>query len=166
MKTLLILRHGEAEQGIPNHDIERALKKHGEQAAQAAGEEVRRQIQQMQPGTQLDLIISSAAHRAQQTAKQAAQTAGYDGPIEKLETLYLSGGPQHLEVLAGLNETCQNVLLVGHNPDLEDLVNRLRGEYVPLTTGALVGIALDTDSWRTMSAVPGTLRFVFFAKES
>ena len=74
MKTLLILRHGEAEQGIPNHDFERSLKKSGEQEAQAAGAEVRRR------GIPLDLIISSAALRAQQTAKRAAQTVGYDGP--------------------------------------------------------------------------------------
>ncbi len=160
MKTLLILRHGEAEQGIPKHDLERALKKHGEQEAQAAGAEVRRR------GIQLDLIICSAARRTQQTAKRAAQTVAYNGPIEKLETLYLSGIPQHLEVLAGLNSACQNVLLVGHNPDLEDLVNRLTGEYTPLTTGALVGIDLNTDSWKTISASPGTLRFVFFAGES
>ena len=80
--------------------------------------------------------------------------------------MYLSGVPQHLEVLAGLNSACQNVLLVGHNPDLEDLVNRLTGEYTPLTTGALVGLDLNTDSWKTISASPGTLRFVFFAGES
>ena len=160
MKTLLILRHGEAEQGIPKHDFERALKKRGEQEAQAAGAAVRRR------GIQLDLIICSAAQRTQQTAKRAAQTVAYNGPIEKLETLYLSGVPQHLEVLAGLNSACQNVLLVGHNPDLEDLVNRLTGEYTPLTTGALVGIDLNTNSWKTISASPGTLRFVFFAGES
>ena len=160
MKTLLILRHGEAEQGIPNHDFERSLKKSGEQEAQAAGAEVRRR------GIPLDLIICSAALRAQQTAKRAAQTVGYDRPIEKLDTLYLSGVPQHLEILAGLDDACQNVLLVGHNPDLEDLINRLTGGYVPLTTGALVGINFDTDSWKTMSASPGILRFVFFADES
>lgn len=160
MKTLLILRHGEAEQGIPNHDIDRALEKRGAQEAQAAGEEIRRR------DIQLDLIICSAARRAQQTAGRAAQAAGYDGLIEKLETLYLSGVPQHLEVLTGLDDGRQNVLLVGHNPDLEDLVNRLTGEYVPLTTGALVSIELHTDSWKTMRASVGELRFVFFAGES
>lgn len=155
MKTLLILRHGKAQQGSPEHDFERGLKKRGTQQAEQAGEEVRHQE------IRLDLIVSSAARRARQTAKRAARTAGYEGLITKLDSLYLSGLTQHLDVVAGLDDACRTVLLVGHNPDLEDLVGRLSGQDLPLPTGALVGIDLDTPSWKTLSGAPGRLRFVF-----
>lgn len=160
MKTLLILRHGKAQQGGPERDFERGLKKRGTQQAEQAGEEVGRQ------GIRLDLIVSSAARRARQTAKRAARTAGYEGVITKLDSLYLSGLTQHLAVLTGLDDGCQAVLLVGHNPDLEDLVSRLSGQDLPLPTGALVGIDLDSPSWKTLTSAPGRLRFVFVSGQN
>lgn len=154
MKTLLILRHGKARQGSPEGDFERSLKKRGTQQAERAGEELSRR------GIRLDLIVSSAARRARQTAKRAARTAGYTGVIAKLDSLYLSGLAEHLAVLAGLDDACRAVLLVGHNPDLADLLRRLSGHDLPLPTGVLIGLELDTPSWKTVASAPGTLRFV------
>ncbi len=155
VKTLLILRHGKARPDDPEHDFARGLKKRGARQAEQAGQEISRQ------GIRLDVVVSSAARRARQTAKRAARTAGYAGSIVKLDSLYLSGPARHLEVLAGLDDACRAVLLVGHNPDLEDLVSRLSGRLLPLPTGALVGIDLDTPSWNTLTSTPGRLRFVF-----
>ena len=154
MKTLLILRHGKARQGSPEGDFGRGLKKRGTRQAEWAGEELGRL------GIRLDLVVSSAARRARQTAKQAARTAGYGGVIATLDSLYLSGLAQHLAVLAGLDDACRAVLLVGHNPDLEDLLSRLSGHNLPLPTGTLVGLELDTPSWKTVASAPSTLRFV------
>ncbi len=155
VKTLLILRHGKAQQGNPERDFERSLKKRGVQQAKQAGEEVGRQR------IRLDLIVSSSARRARQTAKRAARTADYEGMITTLDSLYLSGLAQHLDVLTGLDDACQSVLLVGHNPDLEDLVSRLSDQDLSLPTGALVGIELNIPSWKTLASAPGKLRFVF-----
>ena len=62
--------------------------------------------------------------------------------------LYMSGFRAYLRVLARVDDRHGSVLLVGHNPDLEALVEHLTHRPVSLPTAALVCLELDTDSWK------------------
>jgi phosphohistidine phosphatase len=161
MKTLLVLRHGKsswASPGLGDHD--RPLKGRGRRAAVRMGEELK--------GRDLvpDLILSSTAERARATAEAAAEAAGCADRVKLTRELYLSGVDHQLRTVAThASKEHQRVMIVGHNPTLEDLVEHLTGEDVRLTTGNLACIDLDVESWRQLPGAKGELRFVLRPRE-
>ncbi len=161
MKTLLVLRHGKSSWGSPSlADHDRPLKKRGRRDAARMGRELR--ARDLVP----DLIVSSTAQRARSTARRAAEAAGCGDRIVETEKLYLSAVTSHLEILAEHAEDGhQRVMVVAHNPTLEDLVEHLTGEDVGLTTANLARVDLDIDSWAELPQAHGELRFVLRPKE-
>jgi len=159
MKTLLILRHGKSDWGQPIPDHDRPLTGRGKRAAVRMGEEIR--DRDLVP----DLILSSTAKRARATAKRAKKACGYEGQTIKAAELYLSGVVGHLEVLSEVGPSHPRVLIVGHNPDLEDLVHELTGAAIAMPTAALACIDLELDSWAGVARAKGTLRFVLSPRE-
>ena len=89
----------------------------------------------------------------------------YDGKSLKQQKLYLSGVRRHLDLLRQVDDACNRVLLVGHNPTLEQLVERLTAQQVTLPTGTLVCLDLETDAWTKISEASGRLRFTVKPKE-
>ena len=57
------------------------------------------------------------------------------------------------------------VMLIGHNPDSEELASRLCGESVILRTADLVRIDFETEDWTQATAGRGTLTLVLRARE-
>ncbi len=156
MKTLLILRHGKsswADNGMDDHD--RPLKGRGKRSAKLIGETLKR----------LDLvpdrIVTSTAKRASETAVRVSKASGFHGALERTRDLYLSGADSYVRTLIARAEASdERVMLVGHNPDCENLVHRLSGAREPITTANLACIDFDVDAWEDVAATPGTLRFV------
>jgi phosphohistidine phosphatase len=143
MKTLLILRHAKSAWDDPDvADHERPLNKRGKREAPRMGQLLR--DENLVP----DLIVSSTAKRARRTAKLVAEASGYEGEIELAETLYLAGAEAYLDALSKVPDQFQRVMVVGHNPGLEELVEVLTGEAESLPTAALAEIALSIVSWR------------------
>jgi phosphohistidine phosphatase len=64
--------------------------------------------------------------------------------------LYEAGGEKLREVLASLADEPATVLLIAHNPGLEELLESLIGVYTPLTTAALARIELSINSWHDL----------------
>lgn len=160
MKTLLVLRHGKSswtDRELADHD--RPLKGRGERNATRIGREIRRR--RVAP----DLVISSTARRARATAGLAAEACGYDNPIEETRELYLTGAGHQLEVVAARAGQADRVLIVGHNPTVEDLVERLTGEEVRMTTANLACVDLEIDSWAQLPTAAGELRFLLRPRE-
>lgn len=154
MKTLLVLRHAKAKRnGWADYD--RPLTRRGKRDAPHIGEWV------AQMGLTPDLIVASGAKRAAQTARLAAEAAGYAGEVMLSEALYDSDPERHLEVLRGLPDNADVVMLVGHNPAFEELVEILTGETVTLATAALAQIELDLRSWAEVAARTGRLKGVY-----
>ena len=142
MKTLLLLRHAKSswkKDNLPDHD--RPLNKRGKQDAPRMGKLIQSK------GLVPDLIISSTAKHAQKTARLVAEESGYDGEIEFDRDLYAFEPSAYLEKLTLIGDHIQIVLLVGHNPGLEELLDQLTGEYLPMPTAALAHINLLIDSW-------------------
>ena len=99
-----------------------------------------------------DIIISSDAVRARMTAQAVAATAGYARDIVANPSLYHATPDDLIDVLNGVSDDAQIVLIVGHNPGLEDLVQLLTSESHGLPTAALVELDLPIQRWSDLDA--------------
>jgi phosphohistidine phosphatase len=123
---LWLLRHAEAEDGLPDDD--RPLTERGAMQADAAG----RALAVL--GVQVDACLSSPKLRALQTAERACEPIGVPVTVEPA----LSGEPFDVrELTAGLGD----VLLVGHDPSFSLLLHDLTGAQARMKKGGLAGIS-------------------------
>jgi phosphohistidine phosphatase len=162
MKTLLVLRHAKSSWNDTSlDDHERPLNKRGRRDGPRMGELVREH--RLTP----DVIMSSDAVRARLTAEAVAQAARYAGEILLDRRLYIASSRDILAVLRTVRETnAGTVMIVGHNPGLEELVAQLTGEQQDLPTAALGQIGLPIDRWRDLKvSTRGTLLGLWRAKE-
>jgi phosphohistidine phosphatase len=143
---LLLLRHAKSDWSVDMDDFSRPLKKRGRRAAKQIGRWLREQ--HLIP----DIILSSPATRALETAQRVCRQLDidesaiiYDSRIYEADALTL---------LTILKTSCheRRVLLVGHNPGLEDLLLKLIPDSIPLSangkclpTAALAQLAFEGD---------------------
>jgi phosphohistidine phosphatase len=142
MKTLLILRHAKSswkDGSLPDHD--RPLNKRGKADAPRMGALLRRE--ELLP----DLILCSTAKRARTTAKLALKESGYEGELRLDRELYSFDAEPYLEALAEVEDGHRCVMVVGHNPAMEDLVEILVGHFERMPTAALAHIDLPIERW-------------------
>ena len=153
MKTLLVLRHAKSSWNDPAlDDHERPLNKRGRRDAPRMGELVR------EHGLIPDVVISSDAVRARLTAEAVAEAARYAGEILLDPHLYVACPADILSLLPKVRENPKTVMIVGHNPGLEELVEQLTGERQDLPTAALAQIDLPIEQWRDLKlSTRGTL---------
>ena len=52
-----------------------------------------------------------------------------------------------IDVVKGAPPSAVRVMIVGHNPGLEDLVSQLSGEHVGLSTATLVHLEVAVERW-------------------
>ena len=105
-----------------------------------------------------DIVISSDAVRARLTAEAVAAAARYRGAILLDPQLYLADPAGIISVLRELRENADTVMIVGHNPGLEELVEQLTGDPLEMPTAALAAVVLPIDSWRDLdTSTRGTL---------
>ena len=135
MKNLIVIRHAKSDWGDPLlEDRDRPLNRRGlRDAPFMAGRLAHR-------GLRPDLVFSSPARRARETAAYMAEKAGVDpAAIELNEVIYMQGPQVLWELLRDLDDRWSCVYLVGHNPDLSRLVGELLGEgFVTLPTCSTV----------------------------
>jgi phosphohistidine phosphatase len=146
MKTLLLLRHAKSswkDSSIADHD--RPLNKRGEKAAPAMGRLLK--TEKLVP----DLILSSTAVRARSTAEAVARSSSYRGKVELLESLYLATAGKLLsEAQTHAPDSATRLLLVAHNPGMEDLVEILSGKRESFPTAGLAVFEVLIESWRKL----------------
>ena len=147
MKTILLLRHAKAEgRHSSKPDFERKLNQRGRTDAAALGEMLASQHQQA------DLIISSSAARCRQTAGIVARAIGVKASCQSFsKQLYEVSPAKWIKRLHKLPETAATAMLVGHNPDCEELVRTLTGSGVGMRTCALAVLRHD-GSWKDVAA--------------
>ncbi|MET0090458.1 MAG: histidine phosphatase family protein [Candidatus Thiodiazotropha sp.] len=164
MRELMLLRHGKSDWAEQVEDFKRPLKDRGRRGAQLIG--VWLQQHQLKP----DYVISSPAVRALDTADKTVKVMGLDyESIVQDRRIYAARLEDLLKVLAGIPETPQRVLLVGHNPSLEVLAEYLQGERIPLPkdgkllpTATLARIAMP-DDWSDLQSAQGSLQEIIRA---
>ena len=129
---LWLLRHGEAEPHGERPDPERRLTPRGEEQSRAAG----RAFAAIE--LRFHLVFTSPRVRALDTARIALEVMGGGEPVvhEPLNAEFDAA-----EALAIAAEE-ERTLLVGHNPDLEQVVHDLTGAAIELKKGGVAGIRL------------------------
>lgn len=147
MKRLLILRHAKSSWADTSQDDwQRPLNERGRRDAPRVGEWMRER------SVMPDVIITSDAVRARTTADAVAEAAGYSREILVAPSLYHAKPDDVLGVLNDVRDEMRTVLIVGHNPGLEDLVLLLTRIHHGLVTAALVELAVPIDSWSELDA--------------
>lgn len=149
MKTLLIMRHAKSswhDTGLA--DERRPLNERGEQAARRMGSLLREQA--LCP----DLVLSSSALRATESADLLVQAGGFTCPVQQKPELYLAPPSTYIEVLCRLPAAVRVALAIGHNPGLEELVARLSGMRERLPTGSIAQFVLRLATWAELAHLP------------
>jgi phosphohistidine phosphatase len=147
MKTLLLLRHAKSswkDAALADHD--RPLNKRGKAEAPRVGEWLRKN--DLVP----DLILASTARRAHKTAERVAEASGYAGEVQLEADLYLGDPEDYLDALQGVSDKYECVLVVGHNPGIEEFLELLTRSDELLPTAALAQISLPIEHWRQLTA--------------
>ena len=160
MKKLLLLRHAKsswADASLP--DFERPLNERGMRAAPLIGKFMR--AQKILP----DLIICSPAKRARETIALVLKAAGIRPELRYDERIYEATVSRLFEVISQIEDNKREVLLVGHNPGFENLLERLTGKAERMPTAALAQIILNSENWSEAAAKRGRLEWLTKAKE-
>ena len=160
MKTLYVLRHAKSSwKDLKLSDFERPLNKRGKKAAPVMGKLM------LEKGLLPELIISSPAERAKQTANLIKDSAKIHSEIKFDERIYEASTNTLVHILSEVNANISSVMIVGHNPGFEGIVGILTGEYERMPTAALAVIQLNIDSWQEVTQDCGNLITVFRPKE-
>jgi phosphohistidine phosphatase len=134
-EQLWFLRHGEAEPHDARPDPERRLTPRGEEQSRAAG----RALAAL--GLNFQLAVTSPRVRATDTLRLACESLGCEQVVHKpLGKGFEVGDAIELSRAAGPSK---RVLLVGHNPDFEQVLYDLTGARLELKKGAIAGVRLS-----------------------
>jgi phosphohistidine phosphatase len=151
MKTLLLMRHAKSSWDLPQQkDFDRPLNERGRKAAPLMGRYLRRQ--KMRP----DLVLCSPAERARQTAELFITAAHLTNELRFDERIYDASADNLLQVVAQVEDEARAVLVIGHNPGMEELI---------LPTAALAVIELNIERWADARAMSGQLVWLKRPKE-
>lgn len=160
MKTLLLMRHAKASPSAAGvADFDRVLLEEGRVAAALVGSFLKREK------FTVDVALTSPAVRARETIEQVLQGAGMSLTVRADQRLYEGGSLLVLDVISEVEDDLRTVFLVGHNPVLEEVVQRLTGESVHLSPGTLTQVELDAARWSEIHAAKHKLCRVVRAKD-
>ncbi|GAY09871.1 histidine phosphatase family protein [Pseudonocardia sp. N23] len=150
-RRLVILRHAKSDWSTDAPDHSRPLNVRGRRDGPEAGRWLR-----MNVGT-LDVVVCSSSTRTRQTW-ELASAALRDAPEAQFtDDVYDASAIDLLDVVRGLPDSASCVLLIGHNPGIEDLTTLLAGELLPMTTSA-VAVLTWPGSWSDVGLIPATLQ--------
>lgn len=160
MKTLLLLRHAKSSKDDPSlKDFDRPLNARGKKDTQLIGTYIRNQKMNA------DLVISSPAERARQTAELVLKSAGLKVELTFDKRIYEASGRRFLNVISQVEDTANTVILIGHNSGFEELFEALIGEARHLPTASLTCIELDVEKWSKVRTGVGYLKWLVAPKE-
>jgi phosphohistidine phosphatase len=164
MKVLSIVRHAKAErpEAYPN-DFSRPLTARGHKDAARLGA----LLGTVEPP--VDCILSSPAARAAQTADHMAAELGYAKTVGWEQGIYLASAEALMEILRHVPEEAEHVMVIGHNPGLEELAAGLcsgapDNSVLTLITATLAHFELDIARWSQIRWGAGQLRLLVPAK--
>ena len=155
MKTLVLLRHGKSSwENAGLRDYDRPLTPRGRGAAELMGEELRRR------GLDFDAVLSSPARRATETLELFEPAFGKPLDIRFDEDVYAASWRTLLKIVQSAERKANRLLIVGHNPGLQNLAVELGGDaefarHFP--TASVAAISLPVKSWRDVRSGAGTI---------
>lgn len=161
MKTLYIVRHAKSSwdhPGLP--DYERPLLDNGKRKTEKIIEYLIHQ------DAKPDLILSSHAIRAKETAALIAKGLSYQADkIQILTIIYQGNEDDLINLIYGLPNEKNSIMIVGHNPTFTSLANHFLAEPIDwLPTSGVVCIEFKTDKWENIIGAEKRTKFVISPK--
>jgi len=152
LKTLGLFRHAKSGWADPRaRDFDRPLSERGERGAALMGKHI------LDTGLKFDRVVASPAVRVTETIERASKAYGRSFPVEWDRRIYLASSATLIDLLREIGGDPAAVLMVGHNPGLEDVIfdlvpddgsSPLRDEVeVKFPTAAFAVLELDIASW-------------------
>lgn len=146
MKTLLLMRHAKSSWKNPKlRDHDRPLSNRGHRDAAFMGEILKEK--ELLP----QIMLASTAVRVSETVAEFVKSSGCTAEIKYQDALYLAEAETYLAALRGLPLEVERVMLVGHNPGLEGLLQNLTGRIEPLETATVAYISLPIALWSDLA---------------
>ncbi len=153
MKRLTLVRHAHAKVGVaPLTDFERPLSRRGKSEAKSTAASLR--AAKLVP----DLLISSPAKRALQTAQIIAQELQLpERQVRRDEALYLAEPAAILQVIHATGPRIGHLMIVGHNPGISVTADALApaAELGEFATGSACTMEMDAPQWPAVRAGGG-----------
>jgi len=149
--TLILLRHAKSDWSGHEADHDRPLATRGRQQAPDAGRWLAANVDS------IDLAVVSTAKRARTTWALVSDELEQPPRTRHDDDAYAASVSELLDIVRHLDEALGTVVLVGHNPGIENLAETLTGESLPMPTSALAVIEL-TSTWDGAGRVRGLLR--------
>lgn len=160
MLTLYLLRHAKSSwDDASKQDFERPLSNRGRKACALIGEYIE------ENEIDFDLVLVSTALRTRQTIELVKERAKIRGEVRYDQRIYEATVSQLLEVIGQVDSDRKSVLLVGHNPGIEELLALLTGAPQPVTTANFARIRIKATKWSASLANKGTLDWIIRPKE-
>jgi len=144
-RRLIALRHAKSDWSGAVADHDRPLAGRGRREAALAGRWLR------ENAADIDLVVCSSAKRARQTWKLVAKQLDNAPPARVDDRLYAASVRGLLAVVRKLPESARAVLLIGHNPGLEELVADLGGVGWPMKTSS-IAVLSSRSEWAEVGA--------------
>ncbi|WP_137813327.1 SixA phosphatase family protein [Gandjariella thermophila] len=148
-RSLVVLRHAKSAWPEDTPDAHRPLADRGRRDAPAAGRWLRTHLDR------IDLVVCSPAVRARQTWELVSGQLKTPPAVREDERVYEASAETLLAVTRDLPGDAHTVVLVGHNPGLEDLVALLTGDRQQVKTSTIAVLA-GSGAWA--DAGPGWAR--------
>ena len=160
MKKLILMRHAQAITQDNNlDDYDRSLNKNGVKEAKEVGERL------LNKNFKADLIISSPAKRAIQTAEIISNEIKYKKSILPNQYIYEAYVNTLQEIISFIHDDNDTVFLIGHNPSISVLAYMFCNLKENIPTAATVEINFDCNSWLEVSQQNATLISYDFPKD-
>lgn len=155
------MRHGKAEEGNDKADYKRKLISKGIKRSQKIG-----QMLKDRKG-KIDSILCSNANRTVETAEIMATL--FDFPhqeIQKAKELYLCPAGVMMDFFYSLDNTISNVLFIGHNPGISELVTSIGDKLIDwMPTSSLIAVEINTNNWEEIGNASAKIAFSLSPKK-
>jgi phosphohistidine phosphatase len=149
--TLIVLRHAKSDWTGDEGDLVRPLAKRGRRQGRESARWIVANVER------IDLAVVSPAVRTQRTWDLVAEELENPPTAQIDDRIYGASAGALVEVVQGLPASAATVVLIGHNPGLEELVALLTGDWVPMRTSAVAVIDVP-GSWARTGDGSATLR--------
>ncbi len=152
-KTLILVRHAQAEQPMLTEDSQRKLTAKGKSDANELGYLLKEQ------GIMYPQLFCSTAVRALNTAKLIAPAIGLSTEHVKMhEELYNASVNDMLSFISSLDNTTETVAIVAHNPTVSYVAEYFTDEpFMSFPPGSAAIIQFEMDSWNMLTHKSGRL---------
>ena len=163
MRKLILIRHAKSswdDSFIKDHD--RTLSERGLNDAPLVGKFLNKK--NIIP----DLILTSTAKRASNTAELILnEIDDKNVKIQYDKNIYLTGPGKIIDIISKIEDNIKILLVVGHNPDMQMLVERLTNKHFSHPKFSTAGVAIidfEIESWNEIKATHGVLEIFITPK--